>query len=435
MSGIPWFLAGLAVGAIIVYLLYQRWHRTSQQEIVTLKTQLQERERAEEDQKKLLAEADEGRKQERSQLLQNFQEFWGSKFRELASEALEEKRALLSREGRNVLDGVVTPLKDQMKNYQERLETIHSESQKGTTSMKTHIEQLVKTTQGISEDAKNLTQALQGTSQVRGNWGEMVLQKMLEESGLREGQEYAMQRSMQDEEGGRLRPDVILHLPGERDIVIDAKVSLRDWERAVAAEDEQERQAALADHVRALRSHVKEQGKRSYQDLPGLRTLDFVFLFIPIEPAFMAALQQAPDLYQDAYEKRIVLSSPTTLFAILRVVENLWRMERQNRNAAEIAKEGGKLYDKVAGFLETFNKIQKQLQQALSTWDTAERQLSEGRGNLLSRAENMRKLGARVSKELPSEKLAFDEEGDTSDNNSAHRVENAGVAAKPGADD
>ncbi len=451
MSEATWFLAGFAAGAILLYLLLrqrsgkggqremaalrtllqerERTEAESQRQIVTLQTRLEERERAGENRKKLLAEAEGERKQEQAQLLENLRKSVVAELRESAGQTLEEKRKSLDSEGRKALDTVVTPLKEQIKIYQERIEKIHSESQAGTTSVKTYIEQLMQAAQGIGQDAKNLTQALQGKSQLRGSWGEMVLQKMLEDAGLREGREYDVQRSVQDEEGGRSRPDVILHLPGKRDIIIDSKVSLRDWERVVAAPDEETRQAALADHVRALRSHVRDQGKRDYQDLPGLQTLDFVFLFMPIEPAFMAAMQQEPSLYQEAYKERIVLTSPTTLFAILRVVENLWRMEQRNRNAAEIARQGGFMYDKVAGFLETFTSIQKQLQRATDSWHEASKQLRSGKGNLLSRAKKMRELGVPAKKELPAELLEIDEEGDTSDNGADLPVKNTALPA------
>ena len=452
MSGMPlWLLlllTGAAAGTVLAYWILSR-QRTGevaalrqqveekrregegcQREIAGLKTRLEERSRAEEEKKSLLQAERKQAEEERKQLLESARETFGAQFRELAGKALEEKSKALDREGRKVLE----PFQQQMKVYQERLEQVHKASEEKAVSLKTHIEQLMQATAGIGQDAKDLTLALKGDSQQRGSWGEVVLRKMLEESGLREGHDYEMQRSMQDEEGGRSRPDAILHLPDGRDVVIDSKVPLLAWERAAAAEDEAQRRLACKEHVAAIRAYVRAQGKRRYQDLPGLRTLDFVFLFIPIEPAFMAALHDAPEIYQEAYEQSIVLTSPTTLYAILRVVENIWRLERQNQNAAEIARQGGGMYDKVVGFLESFKGIQKHLEQAQRSWEQAKGQLHSGQGSLLSRAEKMRELGAKTSKLLPMQEFAGEDTA-AHDEDAAEPGPHAEIAAIPDGDE
>ena len=253
----------------------------------------------------------------------------------------------------------------------------------------------------ISEDALNLTRALKGESKQQGIWGEMVLERVLEASGLREGEEFEREVSLQDGDSKRFRPDVIVHLPDDRDIIIDAKTSLVAYEQYINAEDEEKKAHYAKLHIEAVKSHIDKLSDKSYTMLEGVNTLDFIFMFMPIEGALMLALQTDPTLYDKAFAKHIVLASPTTLLVALRVVENTWRHERQNQNAMEIARKAGALYDKFVGFAEDLEKVGKQLDTVQKTYDSAWKKLTDGRGNIVRRIEELHELGARASKKIP----------------------------------
>jgi DNA recombination protein RmuC len=262
------------------------------------------------------------------------------------------------------------------------------------------VRQLMELNQHLSEDAKNLTRALRGSSKAQGTWGEWILEKVLEASGLRRGEEYVVQSSHTREDGTRALPDVILHLPEGRSLVIDSKVSLLAYEEFAVTENESERAAAGKRHMESIRAHIKGLSGKNYQTLYSLNSLDFVLLFVPIEPAFMLAVASDRDLFMDAWNRNVLLVSPSTLLFVVRTVAHLWRQEAQSRNAQEIAKRGAELYDKFVGFVEDMNSLGNRLKQAQSHYDDAYGKLSVGRGNLVGQAQKLRQLGVKPSKSL-----------------------------------
>ncbi|WP_201352009.1 DNA recombination protein RmuC [Hydrogenimonas urashimensis] len=335
--------------------------------------------------------------------LKEAREAMRKEFKVLASGIMEENSKRfgdLSKEG---VEAVLKPLREQVGEFKRRLETVHTEETKSLSSLLTEIRNLREINQKIGEEAVNLTRALRGESKTRGIWGEMVLERVLEASGLREGEEYEREVSLHDAQSRRYRPDVIVHLPDDRDIVIDAKTSLVAYERYVNAETEEEKALYAKRHLAAVKSHIDRLGDKSYTQLEGLNTLDFVFMFMPIEGALTLALQSDPKLYDKAFAKRIVLVSPTTLLVALRAVENTWRHDRQNRNAMEIARRAGLLYDKFVGFAEELQKVGRQLETLQRTYAGAFSRLKEGRGNIVRQIEDLRELGARVSRQMPKE--------------------------------
>ncbi len=265
----------------------------------------------------------------------------------------------------------------------------------------------------MTQEAANLTRALKGDAKVQGDWGEMQLEQILERSGLQKGIHFETQASYKqgDEEGGgQLRPDVVVHLPNQRHLVIDAKVPLRAYERYSSAETAEERKQALAEHLQATRNHIKGLHLKHYEGITGINTLDYVFLFIPIEPAFLLALKEDPDIFKEAYEKNLIPVSPSTLIVNLRTINNLWRIDSQNKNAQIIAEEAGKLHDKFVGFLNSLEEIGKNLDRAQRAYEGAHKQLSSGSGNLVGKAGALKKLGAKTKKSLPESLLELGQE-------------------------
>ena len=256
--------------------------------------------------------------------------------------------------------------------------------------------------QVLSEDAKNLTRALKGSNKSQGNWGELVLERVLEASGLRKGEEYHFQESHTREDGSRAQPDVVIHLPEDRHLVVDAKVSLIAYEDFANLEDDTERQAAIKRHMDSIRNHMKGLSDKNYQTLYGLKSLDFVLMFVPIEPAFMLAVSQDKELFMDAWQKNVLLVSPSTLLFVVRTVAHLWRQEAQNRNAHDIAKRGAELYDKFVGFVVDMESLGNRIKQAQQDYDSAHNKLTSGRGNLIGQAEKLRDLGVKPTKAVPS---------------------------------
>ena len=272
---------------------------------------------------------------------------------------------------------------------------------KDRESLRTQVKQLHSLNQKINEEAANLTRALKGDKKAQGNWGEMILERVLERSGLRKGEEYVTQGSFTSDDGRRLRPDVVIHLPEGKDVVVDSKVSLVAYDTYAAAESEDEQLIALKSHVEAVRNHIKSLSEKDYSQLEGLRSLDFVLMFMPIEAAFVAAFQHDEKLFSDAFEQNIIVVTPTTLLATLRTIENIWRHERQNRYSRDLADRAGKVYDKLRVFVEDMEKLGKQLHTANATYDKAMNGLTRGRGNLIAQANRFTDLGVRVKKELP----------------------------------
>ena len=262
----------------------------------------------------------------------------------------------------------------------------------------------------LSQDAINLTQALKGENKTQGNWGEIVLERILEESGLREGHEYEIQNTLSDEDGRKFRPDVIVHLPQNKDIIIDSKVSLVAYDAFIRAENEEERASALKQHLLSIHTHIKGLSSKRYEQLNGVRTLDFVLLFMPIEGAFLLALEQDNTFFKMAYEQNIVVVSPSTLLVTLRTIEHIWRSEYQDQNAKAIAGAAEALYEKLVAFVEDMEKIGEHIGRTQKSFDGAMNKLATGKGNLIRRAESMRKLGLKPKKALPSSLVPNDDE-------------------------
>ncbi len=349
--------------------------------------------------KQLEKEIQEGQKAFEELLQKNKAEF-----ENLARKLLEENSRKFSETNREKIDELLKPFQTRITEFREEVQKNHKAQDERFLTFTENLKQLKELNQQISDEATALTKALKGETKRQGNWGEMILQTILQKSGLTEGEEYVVEQSLQAEVDGeqkRVRPDVIVNLPDERHVVIDSKVSLTAFEQYANAEDEEAAEKALRDHTLSLSNHIKGITVKNYQQAHGLNSLDFILVFIPIEAAFNLALQRDTTLYDTAFEKNIVIVTPSTLLATLRVVENLWRQEKQNRNALEIANQAGKLYDKFSGFLEDMEKLKARLRQAQESFDAAENKLQSGRGNLISRTEKLKALGARTSKQLP----------------------------------
>ena len=326
-------------------------------------------------------------------------------FRNTATQILDERAQKLTEQSQLQIGGLIDPLKLQLKEFREAIAQTYANEQRERGMLSQEIQTLKQLNQQISEDAINLARALKGDTRTQGAWGEMVLERVLEASGLSEGREFELQIVFADEDGGRPRPDVIVHLPENKDLVIDAKVSLTAYDRLVAANDAGEREIALREHATSFRRHIDGLSKRDYSALPGLRTLDFVLLFVPIEPAFIEAIRADDGLYTYALSKNIALVSPSTLLATLRTVAHLWRLEDRNLNAAEIARQAGGLYDSFVMLEQELSGVGEALDKAVRIHEGAVKRISTGKGNLLGRVERLRKLGADSKKQLPLAKL------------------------------
>ncbi len=364
----------------------QRQLLASQTENTELKTRLQEQLK---------------NHQQQVELLQSAEQHLKHQFENLAQRIFEQRSKEFTEQNKTSIEHLLTPLRQQFGEFKSRLETLYDHESKDRISLREEIVQLRRDTAKMNQEALNLTRALKGDKKIQGNWGEMVLEKVLEQSGLRKGVEYETQTALRDNDNKLFKPDVIVRLPEEKDVVIDSKVSLLDYERYCSTDDDDERVAALKAHVEAVRAHIKTLSGKDYSHLKGLRSLDFVLLFMPIEAAFMAAFQADEKLFNDAFEHKIVVVTPTTLLATLRTVQNIWRYERQNENARLIADRAGALYDKLRGFAEDLEKLGNQLATVNKTYDDAMNKLTHGRGNLIAQAIKFEELGVKVKKKLP----------------------------------
>ncbi len=334
-------------------------------------------------------------------LLKDAREQLSAEFSVLANRIFDDKQQHFTTQSQASLKASVDPLKEQLEAFRKKVEDVYDKENAERNKLFGQIVELQKQTKQIGEDAINLTNALKGDNKAQGNWGEIILERLLEQSGLQKGREYDVQVALKDENGRRRNPDVIIHLPEGKDVVIDSKVSLLSYEHYVSASDNETRQQSLKQHIASVRSHVQQLSAKSYEKLEGLRSLDFVFLFIPVEAAFMTALQADQALFQEAYSKHIILVSPTTLLASLRTVENIWRYEKQNRNAEEIARQAGGLHDQFALLFEAFEDMGKQIDKAADAYSLTRKRLVSGRGNLMRRIDGLRELGAKTKKQLP----------------------------------
>ena len=338
---------------------------------------------------------------EKLRLLQQAENQLKIQFEHLATRIFEERSRQLTEHNKTSMDHIVTPLKQQLGDFKNRIEHIYDSETKDRISLREEIVSLRRDTEKMNQEALNLTRALKGSKKAQGNWGEMILETVLERSGLRKGIEYETQGAFRDSDNRLFKPDVIVRLPENKDVVIDSKVSLLAYESYCSTEDDQERAAALKAHTEAVREHIKGLGAKDYAGLKGLRSLDFVLLFMPIEAAFVAAFQADEKLFNDAFEHKIVVVTPTTLLATLRTIDNIWRYERQNENARAIADKAGVLYDKIRGFVEDLDKLGKQLTTVHHTYDGIINKLTVGPGNLIRQAGSFVDLGVKVKKEFP----------------------------------
>jgi DNA recombination protein RmuC len=344
--------------------------------------------------------------QEKLALLETAKQTLAHQFEAIAGEILEKKSKSFSEGTQKDLGTLLTPLKEQIKEFREKVEQAQSDSKTGVTRLETLIGTLGGLNQQLSEEARNLTTALRGSSKAQGDWGELIVRNLLEKAGLREGEQFRVQETFNaadngDERQRKSRPDVIVNLPGGRHLVIDSKVSLNAYTDSVNAETEEQRKAAVKRHLLSVRGHVDELALKSYHKLQALDTPDFVVMFIPIEPAFLVALHEDEGLWRYAYEKEVLLVGPTTLLFVIRIVDNLWQQELQARSVQDVMNRGAELYDKFVGFVSDLEAVGKNLRGADQSYSSAMKKLSEGRGNLIRQVEMLKGLGVRTGKSLP----------------------------------
>jgi DNA recombination protein RmuC len=346
---------------------------------------------------------------EQEKSIQEIQQKFQLEFQNVANKLLDEKSQKFVETNRANLDVLLNPLKENIKAFEEKVDKVYNMEAAERNTLKGVITQLMELNKLISNEAQNLTKALKGDNKKQGNWGEVILERVLERSGLVKDQEYRMQTSFQAADGSRLQPDVIIDLPDEKHLVIDSKVSLIAYERLVNCETEDERKLFSKAHVESIRSHVSGLSAKNYHDLYQINSPDFVLLFIPIESSFSFAVQIDAELFSDAWDKRVVIVSPSTLLATLRTIASIWKQERQNRNVLEIARLSGAMYDKFVGFVGDMESIGKNIKQSQSAYDNAINKLTDGNGNLTKTAEKIKSLGAKANKQLDQKYL---EQGD-----------------------
>ncbi len=336
-------------------------------------------------------------------LLQEAKQSLSQEFENLANRIFEDKQAKFTVQNKEALEVTLSPLRRDIGDFRKQVESAYDKETADRNKLVGQLSELQKQTMQVSADAVSLANALRGDNKAQGNWGEFILEKLLEDSGLSKGREYDTQVALKDESGKRRNPDVIIHLPEGRDIVIDAKVSLVDYERYFHADTDELKQQCLRQHLNSLRAHIKGLSHKDYENLDGVNSLDFVLIFIPVEAAFMVALDQDPEMMRDAYDRGIILVSPSTLMVTLRTIKNLWRYADQNRNAQLIADKAGGLYDQFVLYIEALDEVGKHINKSQEAWDSARKRLSTGKGNLIRRTEELKKLGAKAKKSLPDD--------------------------------
>ncbi len=338
---------------------------------------------------------------EKIALLEEAREEMKLQFTTLAQRIFEEKSARFSDQSSEKITTLLHPFQEQLNSFKTRIETLHLDETRERVSLKTEIHHLRELNQRINQEAINLTQALKGDKKIQGAWGELVLERILEQSGLRKGHEYETQGGFRNTANRLFKPDVILHLPEGKDIIIDSKVSLAAWENYVKSDQEDQKEQYLQNHIAAIRSHIINLSEKEYSDLKGIRSLDFVLMFMPIESAYAAAFEREETLFTEAFSRKIIVVTPTTLLASMKTIETLWRYEHQNRNAQEIAERAGAMYNKLRTFVEDMEKIGKQLAACTISYETAMNKLTRGKGNLISQANKFTELGVKTTKKIP----------------------------------
>ena len=430
MDVIAYSLAGLVVGlgVLVGYILKQRGTASARDSLEAenrlLKEEMERAQQLEHSLREELRQSDaervekttlnqelnkklESQMAEQEKMAKQMQE----RFENLANKILDQKSAKFTESNKENIKSLLEPLDKDIRNFRKKVEDIHEKDVSQQASLKEFLGNLQQAQAKLSEDARNLTTALKGDSKKQGDWGEFILERTLEASGLVKGLEFSMQESFD-----RQRPDAIIRLPEDRAIVVDAKVSLTAYERSIGTDDEDLKKQALKEHLQSLKKHVDELSEKDYSAIEEINTPDFVLLFIPIEPAFGAALTQDPELYQYAFERKIVLVTSSTLMATIKTVANLWKLEKQNKHAHDIARRAGLLYDKFVGFLSSIEDIGKALGKATDAHEKAFSQLSSGSGNLVGQVEKLKAMGIRTKKELPQ---SFSRELETNQQESA----------------
>jgi DNA recombination protein RmuC len=413
---IPALSFGITIG-LLVYVFILRSHQKQTAVSLFEQTTLLNALREERDQAvlhaiRLEAELDSERKQVQNRIesLNEAKEALTNQFKNLANEILEDKSRKFTEQNAQQLDILLKPLQTKLTEFKEQVSNSYDQESRERFALKNEIERLANLNLKMSDEARSLTNALKGDSKIQGNWGELVLESILESSGLRKGEEYLVQDSHTQADGERLQPDVIVKLPEGRHLVIDSKVSITAYARHTEAGDDAIAKQELLAHIQSIRQHIQGLSAKNYSGIADLSTVDFVLMFIPIEPAFLSALKAAPNLYQEALAKNIVLVCPSTLMATLRTVAHLWRQDQQNKNAMEIARQCANLYDKFVGFVEDLEQIGKRLDQAQSSYHDAFNKLKSGKGNLIKAAERVKGLGVKPNKVIASNLLNHEEE-------------------------
>jgi DNA recombination protein RmuC len=334
--------------------------------------------------------------------IQNMQEKFTKDFKLIANQIFEEKTESFSKKSKESIDQLLSPLKERLVSFEKKVDETHKDSLKETSGLKAELKTLREMSSKMTEEAENLTKALRNDTKVQGNWGEMILENILESSGLRKDEEYFLQKNFSTEEGRRFQPDVMIKLPDDKWVIVDSKVSLKAYEDYVTAENTDQKERFLKSHLLSLKNHIRGLSEKKYQEVASGKNLDFILMFVPIEPAYLIALQADHGLFNEAYDRGIVMVSPTTLIASLKIISTTWKHEYQNRNAIEIADRGKLLLEKFVGFAEDFEKIGMQLDRASSTYHDAMKKLRDGRGSLVNQATQLEHLGIRANKKLSS---------------------------------
>lgn len=332
--------------------------------------------------------------------LEELQAKFTKEFENLAGKILEDKSRRFTEQNKENLDTILTPLKERIADFEKKVNDVYISETKERAALAEQLKYLHELNKQMSEEANNLTRALKGDTKTQGNWGEYILESILEKSGLVKGREFVIQETIKSDDGANLRPDVIVNMPDNKSMIIDSKVSLTAYEAYCSTDDKVLKEKSLSEHINSIRRHIKGLSPKDYQNLYGLQSLDFVLMFIPIEPAFALAVQNDAALFYDAFEKNIVIVSPSTLLATLRTISSIWKQEKQNRNALEIAKKGGELYDKLSAFVDDLIEVGSRMKRANESYESAMKKLSEGRGNIINRAENLKVMGAKASKSI-----------------------------------
>lgn len=398
-------IIGVVCGIAIFYFINRPNNDRAQSSIAQLQQELRQKNEQIADMNRTLAEETTHKQNLEQKLIDHKQEITTLQenarieFKNLANEIMDQKSAQFKQTNRESLEILLKPFRDNLENFRLRVEQVYDQEAQQRFSLKEQIKALNETNMRMSTEATNLTNALKGNSKVQGDWGEMILETILDNSNLIKGIHYLTQENIKTEEGNNLRPDVILNMPDSKQIVIDSKVSLTAFVAYTESESIETGERYLKDHIKSVRAHIDELGSKRYQSL--VNSPDFVIMFMPNEPAFLLSLQHDSSLWNDAYNKKVIISSPTNLFALLKIVDDLWKRDNQSKNALAIAAEGANLYDKFIGFTDSLSDIGKNIDAASKNYEKAINQLKTGKGNLVSRAEKLRDLGVKASKSLP----------------------------------